>query len=67
VTPLVRFIQGRKRTLYAGAWTLINTHEVAVCSGFAAAERLGARHPFASDGAASRSYALVRSLVQGMG
>lgn len=67
VTPLVRHLQGRRRTFYAGAWTLVNTHEVAVCSGFAAAERLGAPHPFASDAAAARSYALVRSIVHGVG
>jgi predicted NAD/FAD-binding protein len=65
VTPLVRLLQGRHRTFYAGAWTLVNTHEVAVCSGFAAAERLGAPHPFAHDAAARRSYRLVRGVVHG--
>lgn len=33
-------LQGRNRCWYAGAYTLINTHEIAVMSGLAAADRL---------------------------
>lgn len=38
--PFVPLLQGRNRTWYAGAYTLINTHEIAVMSGLAAADRL---------------------------
>jgi len=34
-----------KHTTYAGAWTLVNAHEVAVLSGKAAAYKLGASYP----------------------
>ncbi|MBL9026495.1 MAG: FAD-dependent oxidoreductase [Myxococcales bacterium] len=65
VVPLVRAIQGRNRTFYAGAWTLMNTHEIAVTSGFAAAARLGAPHPFAGDPAACASLRLYESIAFG--
>jgi hypothetical protein len=45
VVPWMMFLQGRKRTRFAAAWTLINAHEVAVMSGIAAAVDLGARYP----------------------
>ncbi|GAA6058502.1 hypothetical protein JCM10212_006941 [Sporobolomyces blumeae] len=46
VVPFVSFIQSRKRhTHYAGAWTLVNAHEVAIISGLAAAYALGAGYP----------------------
>ena len=38
-------LNGRKRTRFAAAWTLVNAHEVAVMSGIAAAVDLGARYP----------------------
>lgn len=38
--PFVPLLQGRNRCWYAGAYTLINTHEIAVMSGLAAADRL---------------------------
>jgi hypothetical protein len=34
-----------KHTTYAGAWTLVNAHELAVISGIAAAYKLGADYP----------------------
>ncbi|KAF2022163.1 FAD/NAD(P)-binding domain-containing protein [Aaosphaeria arxii CBS 175.79] len=45
VVPFVFLLQGRRRTRFAGAWTLVNAHEVAVISGIAAAVDLGARYP----------------------
>lgn len=34
-----------RHTTYAGAWTLVNAHEVAIISGMAAAYKLGADYP----------------------
>jgi len=49
--PLLRFIQGgfHNNIYFAGAYTLFNTHELAAVSGMVAAERLGAKYPFAGD------------------
>ena len=38
-------LQGRKSTRFAGSWTMVNAHEVAVISGIAAAVDLGATYP----------------------
>ncbi|EAW06836.1 putative flavin-containing amine oxidasedehydrogenase [Aspergillus clavatus NRRL 1] len=47
VVPGMMFINGKNRTLYAGAWTMVNMHEIACISGIAAAYRLGATYePF---------------------
>ncbi len=58
VVPFVRFVQGAAggTTYYAGAWTLVNTHEVAVMSGLAAAHRLGAEYPFGDDALATSQF-----------
>jgi predicted NAD/FAD-binding protein len=45
VVPWVWLLQGRKHTRFAGSWTLVNAHEVAVMSGIAAAVDLGATYP----------------------
>jgi predicted NAD/FAD-binding protein len=45
VVPFMMFLQARKNTRYAAAWTLVNAHEVAVMSGIAAAVDLGAEYP----------------------
>ncbi|KAI1484841.1 hypothetical protein F5X96DRAFT_691832 [Biscogniauxia mediterranea] len=47
VVPWVALLQGRGRrhTRFAGSWTLVNAHEVAVLSGVAAAVDLGAEYP----------------------
>jgi len=45
VVPWMFLLQGRKRTRFAAAWTLVNAHEVAVISGIAAAVDLGAKYP----------------------
>ncbi|KAF9046966.1 FAD/NAD(P)-binding domain-containing protein [Hymenopellis radicata] len=42
VVPFMWLLNGRQRTTYAGSWTLVNAHEVAVISGLAAAYSLGA-------------------------
>ncbi|KAI9373425.1 hypothetical protein BJX61DRAFT_533182 [Aspergillus egyptiacus] len=44
VVPGMMFINGKNRTLFAGAWTLVNMHEIACISGIAAAYRLGASY-----------------------
>lgn len=41
-------------------------HEVAVCSGFAAAYRLGAKYPFAHSDEARRMFALVLGVNHGV-
>ncbi|KAI0405048.1 FAD dependent oxidoreductase [Xylaria palmicola] len=45
VVPWMVFLQARRRTRFAAAWTLVNAHEVAVLSGIAAAVDLGAAYP----------------------
>lgn len=45
VVPWMWLLNGKKRTTYAAAWTLVNAHELAVISGMAAAYRLGAEYP----------------------
>ena len=44
---LFRFIQGRRRSWYCGAHTLINSQETCFITGLAAARQLGADYPFA--------------------
>ena len=64
VVPFVRLAQSRS-TLFAGAWTLVNTHEVAVVSGLAAAQRLGADYPFADDALAAAQFDMYLRLAHG--
>ncbi|KAG2501770.1 hypothetical protein HYH03_000270 [Edaphochlamys debaryana] len=64
--PWVRFIQGTKHTYYCGSYTLVNTQEIAVISGLAAAERLGADYPFPEDPLAVRQYDSYLSVVHGV-
>ncbi|KAH7922328.1 hypothetical protein BV22DRAFT_1113952 [Leucogyrophana mollusca] len=44
--PWMMAINGKNHTVYAGAWTVLNMHEIAVVSGLAAAYQLGADYPF---------------------
>ena len=44
VVPGMMWLQGRKKTWFAGSWTLVNMHEMACVSGIAAAMRLGAEY-----------------------
>lgn len=46
----------KTRTYYAGSWMLINTHDIAVVSGLAAAQRLGAPYPFAENDLALEAF-----------
>ncbi|KAK8084883.1 FAD/NAD(P)-binding domain-containing protein [Apiospora hydei] len=45
VVPWVMFLQAKRRVRFAGSWTLVNAHEVAILSGLAAAVDLGAEYP----------------------
>ena len=64
LVPLFRFIQGRRRTWYAGAHTLINSQETCLISGIAAARQMGADYPF-EDAEARRSFNYYGSLMYG--
>ncbi|MCO5598572.1 hypothetical protein L7F22_052669 [Adiantum nelumboides] len=44
--PWMWTINGQNHTSYAGAWSLVNMHEVGMVSGFSAAYNLGAQYPF---------------------
>lgn len=46
---LFPWLQGRRRTWYCGAHTLINSQETCFVSGLAVARQLGAAYPFASE------------------
>jgi len=50
-------------TYFAGSWTLINTHDIAVASGLAVAERLGAPYPFTKDKLAHQAYTTFRNVA----
>ncbi|GLI68131.1 hypothetical protein VaNZ11_012449 [Volvox africanus] len=63
--PWVRFIQGTRRTWYCGSYTLVNTQEIAVISGLAAAERLGADYPFPDDPLAAKQFDTYMAVVHG--
>jgi predicted NAD/FAD-binding protein len=79
VVPFVRFIQGGRHgnLWYAGSWTLMNIHEVAICSGLAAAEACGwalskqtgkspiGAYPFERDADASRFYTMYAKTAYG--
>ena len=43
---LFRFVQGRRRSWYCGAHTLVNSQETCLVTGLAVARRLGADYPF---------------------
>ena len=45
-----------QHTWFCGAYTLFNTHELAVVSGLAVAERLGAPYPFQENELARLQY-----------
>jgi len=46
VVPFIWLLnRNSKHTTYAGAWTLVNAHELAIISGHAAAYKLGADYP----------------------
>lgn len=67
VVPWLQFLQGKRRTHYAGAWTLVNAHETACISGISAAVNLGATYPedLERDRFAFLSFRLYNLLVYG--
>ena len=66
VVPWMMFLNGKNHTHFAGAWTILNMHELAVTSGFAAAYRLGAKYPFSDDDGCSRLFKLYLAASHGM-
>ncbi|KAG8961509.1 hypothetical protein FRC03_005307 [Tulasnella sp. 419] len=66
VVPFMMFINGKNNTHYAGAWTVLNMHEIAVTSGFAAAYRLGACYPFKGDEDCQRLFRLYLAASHGV-
>ncbi|AUX20436.1 uncharacterized protein SOCEGT47_009050 [Sorangium cellulosum] len=65
VLPLLRRIQGRRRTSFAGAYLMFNNHENAIVSGLAAADHLGAPYPFSEEPAARLQFERYRRAVYG--
>ncbi|XP_005111352.1 uncharacterized protein LOC101864185 isoform X2 [Aplysia californica] len=63
--PLWRYVQGTKHTWYCGSYTLINTHEIGIISGFAAACRLGASYPFIEDKLAREQFEQYLLMIHG--
>ncbi|KAL8569686.1 hypothetical protein ACOMHN_005803 [Nucella lapillus] len=63
--PFMRYLQGTQNTYYCGSYTLINTHEIAVISGMAAACRLGAEYPFGQDELARRQFDHYMLVIHG--
>ncbi|VDC07912.1 unnamed protein product [Peniophora sp. CBMAI 1063] len=65
VVPWMMFINMKHHTQYAGAWSVLNMHELAVTSGFSAAYRLGAEFPFKGDEECERLFKLYLALSHG--
>jgi predicted NAD/FAD-binding protein len=63
--PLMSYIQGKRNTYYCGSYTLVNTHEVAVMSGLAAAYRIGASYPFDHDALARKQFDHYLMVIHG--
>jgi hypothetical protein len=64
--PLMRFVQQENpKFLFAGAYTMFNTHEIACISGLAAAHQLGALYPFEKDALAVKQFDLYMNYVYG--
>ncbi|PWZ03502.1 hypothetical protein BCV70DRAFT_18495 [Testicularia cyperi] len=63
VVPWLWLINGANNTNYCGGWTLVNMHEVAIVSGYAAAVALGAKYPFEEDQEAARLFNLYNALT----
>jgi predicted NAD/FAD-binding protein len=61
----VRLLQGRKHTWVCGSYTLFNTQEIAVMSGLAVAERLGADYPFPDDSLAAKQFDMYLGIAHG--
>ncbi|TIB17948.1 hypothetical protein E3P92_00940 [Wallemia ichthyophaga] len=61
--PWLWTINGKNNTCFAGAYTLVNMHEVAMVSGFSAAYQLGAPYPFKDDENCARLFRLYLLLA----
>lgn len=66
VVPFVRFIQNSAHSWFCGAYTLVNTHEIATISGLAVAHRLGAPYPFGEDKLAKKQFDTYISVIHGV-
>ncbi len=64
LVSLFQFIQGKRRTWYCGAHTLVNSQETCLVSGLATARQLGADYHFA-DRRARRSFNYYGSIMFG--
>ncbi|PWN21575.1 nucleotide-binding domain-containing protein [Microstroma glucosiphilum] len=60
--PFMWAINGPNHTQYAGAWTLINMHEIGICSAFSAAYAIGGKYPFKDDENCARLFKLYHGL-----
>jgi hypothetical protein len=60
--PWMWTINGQNHTTFAGAWTLVNMHEVGMVSGFSAAYKLGAPYPFKDDEDCAQLFRLYLAL-----
>ncbi|KAH9941001.1 FAD/NAD-P-binding domain-containing protein [Amylocystis lapponica] len=65
VVPWMMFLNGKQHTYFAGAWSVLNMHELAVTSGFAAAYRLGAEYPFHGDEDCERLFRMYLAMSHG--
>ncbi|KAK4701440.1 hypothetical protein P7C70_g4790, partial [Phenoliferia sp. Uapishka_3] len=63
--PWMMFLNGKHRTRFAGAWSILNMHEIAIVSGFAAAYSLGAPYPFLEKDECKRLFMLYLGLAHG--
>lgn len=61
--PWMWTINGKNNTHFAGAWSLVNMHEVGIVSGFSAAYQLGAPYPFKDDEECTRLFRLYLLLA----
>ena len=61
---LFRFIQGKRRTWYCGAHTLVNSQETCFVTGLAAAKQIGADYPL-EDPEAKRSFNYYGGILYG--
>eukprot|EP00002_Diphylleia_rotans_P030393 TRINITY_DN623_c0_g3_i3.p1 TRINITY_DN623_c0_g3~~TRINITY_DN623_c0_g3_i3.p1 ORF type:complete len:472 (-),score=89.25 TRINITY_DN623_c0_g3_i3:142-1557(-) len=64
--PFMRFLQGKRHTFFCGSYTLVNTHEIAIISGLAAAFRLGAPYPFDHDHLAAKQFNTYLRYIHGI-
>ena len=65
LVPLFRFIQGKRRSRYCGAHTLINSQEMCFVSGLVTARQMGADYPF-RDAAARKWFNFYGRMMYGL-